>query len=117
MGDETAADEVDEDAYIGVELKTSQSVVNVRKKRLMLITQYERYNKGGKGREEDKGREEKEEKRVTKLSRSRSKDAKKSKDKKRKKSKERKEKKLKWVLPGIVVRVVSKVVEDGKLYN
>lgn len=24
---------------------------------------------------------------------------------------------MKWVVPGIVVRVISKKVEDGKLYN
>lgn len=45
MGEETVEDEIDEDAYIGVELNASQSVVNVRKKRLMLISQYEKYNK------------------------------------------------------------------------
>jgi hypothetical protein len=63
MGDETVEDEIDEDAYIGVELNVSQSVVNVRKKRLMLINQYEKYNKK---------KEPKEEKRVIKKSRSRS---------------------------------------------
>lgn len=28
-----------------------------------------------------------------------------------------KKKRLKWVYPGIIVRVVSKKVENGKLYN
>lgn len=39
--------------------------------------------------------------------------------KRRSRSKDKKEnkKKLKWVLPGIIVRVISKKVEGGKLYN
>ena len=39
----------------------------------------------------------------------------KSKDRKKKKEKERK--RLKWVLPSIIVRVISKKVDDGRLYN
>ena len=40
-------------------------------------------------------------------------------DKKKKKSKKdsKELKKLKWVIPGIIVRVISKKVCEGKLYN
>lgn len=48
MGEETIDDEIDEDAYIGVELNVNQSVVNVRKKRLMLLSQFEKVYKNNK---------------------------------------------------------------------
>jgi len=44
-----------------------------------------------------------------KLSRSRSRSSEKNRDDKKKK--------LKWVIPGIIIRVVSKKVAHGKLYN
>ena len=53
--------------------------------------------------------EPKDEKKAKSRSRSRSND-----DKKEENVKFRE---LKWVLPGIIVRVVSKKVENGKLYN
>ena len=56
------------------------------------------------------------EKRKKSRSRSYSK-GKKDKSKDRKKKKEKEKKRLKWVLPGIIVRVISKKVDDGRLYN
>lgn len=47
---------------------------------------------------------------IRKRSRSRSITERRSKD-------EKKFKKLKWIIPGLIVRVISKKVANGKLYN
>mmetsp|Transcript_28831 Transcript_28831/g.21471 ORF Transcript_28831/g.21471 Transcript_28831/m.21471 type:complete len:192 (+) Transcript_28831:15-590(+) len=99
MGEEIVED-LDDDAYISVELVQNSTMISVRKKRILLSSIYKSLTRPSK-------------------SSSRSSSASKKRDKKHKAKKEgtHKVKKLKWVLPGIVVRVTSKKVEEGKLYN
>jgi len=75
---------------VSVELKINSSIVNIKRKRLLLKSKQELLI--GK-----------------KPSRSRSRSASDKNTEQRKK--------LKWVIPGIVIRVVSKKVAGGKLYN
>jgi len=53
MGDDTIEDEIDEEAYIGVELDVNHSIVNVRKKRLMLQSEHAKIFKSRKVEEKD----------------------------------------------------------------
>lgn len=85
MGDREA-NELDDESLVSVELKLNQSIVNIRRKRLMLKSSSQ----------------------LICRSRSRSPVA---------PTHTSIEKRLKWVLPGLIVRVVSKKVEGGKLYN
>lgn len=101
MGD-IINDDVDGDTYISVELDINGSIVNVKRKRVMLKSLQNLIG--------------------TKRSRSRSNDKKSKKQDKKKKDKHRSDspkplKQLKWVQPGIIVRVVSKKVYNGTLYN
>ena len=82
---EREANELDDESLVSVELKLNQSIVNIRRKRLMLKSSSQLFAR----------------------SRSRSPVA----------AHSSKEKRLKWVLPGLIVRVVSKKAEGGKLYN
>ena len=84
MGDRDA-DEIDDEAYVSVELKLNQCIVNIRRKRLVLESQREVVYRKSRSRSPPK--------------------------------EETKEKRLKWVIPGLIVRVVSKKVEGGRLYN
>ena len=99
---EQVDDEIDQDAYVAVELKINESVVNVKRKRLILKSEKERL---------DSNNEMSDSKKVER-SRSRSISARDSKDRKKDKKK-----KLKWLIPGILVRMISKKAADGKLYN
>ena len=93
MGDISKAqsEEIDPEAYVSIELKINSTIVNIKRKRLILKSQKEML--GGSQR---------------KVSRSRSRSSESRSDKK---------KKLIWVMPGIIIRVVSKKVAHGKLYN
>lgn len=98
---EQIEDEIDSDAYVSVELKMNSEIINVKRKRLILL------------KDKDLLTTKSSSNKAKSRSRSRSSEASKRKDKKSKKEKKR----LKWVLPNIIIRVVSKKVEDGKLYN
>ena len=78
-----------------IELRINETSVGIKRKNLMLLNEYKKLGGGGSSKRK---------------SRSRSKEVKRS-------TKDEKYKKLKWVLPGIIVRVISKKIEGGKLYN
>jgi hypothetical protein len=108
MGEEIN-DDIDGDAYVGVELCINDTVVNIKRKRLILKSEKDRiFDNNSNVTEKNVENSNKEEKTVNR-SRSRSIHSR-DKDKK-------KQKKLKWVIPGIIVRMVSKKVDNGKLYN
>lgn len=93
MMGEKVSGEIDGEAYVIVELALNESTVGIKRKKLMLMSEKKKMGK------------------VTRKSRSRSRDNNKREDNKKKR------KALKWVVPGIIVRVISKKVEGGKLYN
>lgn len=102
MGDKHLNDtEIEDDAYVSLELKINNSIVNIKRKRLILKNHKAIYMNESK----------------PKRSRSRSLDKRPSPSKDQKKSKEDNKKKLKWVIPNLIIRVVSKKVAEGKLYN
>jgi hypothetical protein len=89
---------------VSVELSLNHAIVNIRRKRLILKSQKSLYlGQGRKSRSRSM-----ENKDAKKRSRSGSED---------KKNVEKPARKLKWVIPNLIVRVVSKKVSDGKLYN
>eukprot|EP00347_Sterkiella_histriomuscorum_P020443 403337786 len=117
MGEQVNVDEIDAEAYVSVELSLNETIVNIKRKRIILKSDQVKMDNlvGGDNQKKDKDR---------KRSRSRSlqnndKDGSRNrneKDKHRDRD-EKQYKKLKWLLPGLIVRVVSKKVANGKLYN
>lgn len=93
MGDEVS-DEIDGDALTAIELVLNGQIVNAKRKRLILISSR---NAPVSELEAPTGKR--------KTSRSRSRED------------EKKGKRLKWVAPGIIVRIISKKVYGGKYYN
>lgn len=91
MGEEVS-DEIDGEALTAIELVLNSQVVNVKRKRLILMSSKEisQINEAAESYKR-------------KTSRSRSND--------------KKQKRLKWAAPGIIVRVVSKKCYGGKYYN
>lgn len=82
-------------------------MVNIKRKRIILASERDKISFTNKKSETASEKEK-----VIKRSRSRSHD-----NSSRDKKKSKKEKKLKWIIPGIIVRVISKKVANGKLYN
>lgn len=97
-----STDKIDPDSYISVELATSSSTVQVKRKRLSLGSEQVQCE------EETKSRQR---------SRSRSTSPSAGKKVREKRDESRHSKPLRWVREGIQVRVVSKKVCGGKLYN
>jgi len=95
MGEKVST-EIDSDAYVMVELSINDTTVGIKRKNLILQSEKDKMNS------------------YRKKSRSRSKE---SRSNKRFNDNDQKKKKLKWILPGIIVRVISKKIEGGKLYN
>ena len=95
MKDQQNEEEVDPDSYVSVELRAGGSKVEIKRKRLELKSSKKR-------------------------NRSRSRDnspVNYSREDRHEESKMKAAKPLKWVMEGIQVRVVSKKVADGRLYN
>lgn len=92
MGDliEKQSEEIDPEAYVSVELKINGSIVNIKRKRLLLKSKKDLLAGKSRSRSRSQGDE---------------------------KNRCEQKKKLRWVIPGIVIRVVSKKVADGVLYN
>jgi len=94
MGEKVST-EIDAEAYVMVELTINDTTVGIKRKNLILQSEKDKMNSS-----------------YRKKSRSRSKESRSN-----KRDNNEKKKKLKWVLPGIIVRVISKKIEGGKLYN
>jgi hypothetical protein len=108
MGEEVN-DDIDGEAYVGIELNINDTVVNIKRKRLILKSEKDRLSYINNNVTEKNNESAKRDDKIVNRSRSRSIH---SRDKDKKKPK-----KLKWVIPGIVVRMISKKVDNGKLYN
>ncbi|CDW79585.1 g patch domain and kow motifs-containing [Stylonychia lemnae] len=118
MGEEVN-DEIDGDAYVSVELALNQTLINVKRKRIVLRSenrQLEQFQKENDKEDQDKNNKMKNNyekfSKSNKRSRSRSYD-----NRRNRKDQNKNFKKLKWILPGLIVRVISKKIEEGKLYN
>jgi hypothetical protein len=94
----------DENAYVSVELAINQSNVSIKRKKLMLKSHIH-------------SRDEASAKAAPRRSRSRSIGEGSSEELRKATSSEKELKRLKWVIPGIIVRVISKKVAGGRLYN
>lgn len=105
-GTDSRTGKIDPDAFLCVELNTSHSIVQVKRKKVELSS--EEAGTSFQAPEESKKRRK---------SRSRSKSPSTTKKHDTSKGHHRSHKALKWVTEGILVRVVSKKAFSGKLYN
>lgn len=103
------ADKIDPDAYISVELTTSQSTVQVKRKRLELLS--------ARNNSQTMPEETKQRHRSRSRSNSPNASSKKERSSGHRDGDVKPRKSLKWVKEGIQVRIVSKKVLSGKLYN